>query len=78
MICLSDEFTEQISENRGKTQILVNSANIIDQADQQMLPAVYTSLENQLGFTPTDNGLITTARAFLQAISTPFIHVIKF
>ncbi|MFW9928500.1 MAG: MFS transporter [Candidatus Thorarchaeota archaeon] len=68
---MSQDQFEELKENRTSTQVLINSANIIDQADQEMFPAVYVALEHQLGFSPVQNGLITTSRSFLQAITTP-------
>ena len=59
------------SEDRKKSVILINSANIIDQADVQLLPAVYNSLERELGFDPVQLGLITAIRSLLQSVTNP-------
>ncbi len=68
----TSQVKEDFIKNRNRTQYLINSANIIDNADGQMLPAVYLTLERTLGFTPTENGIITAIRSLLQSISAPF------
>ncbi len=62
---------KEFSEDRKKSVALINSANIIDQADIQLLPAVYNSLESDLGFDPVQLGLITAIRSLLQSVLTP-------
>ena len=63
--------SQKFVQNRNKSVALINSANIIDQADIQLLPAVYASLERDMGFDPVQSGLITTIRSLLQALTTP-------
>lgn len=69
---LSDEEKKEFRRDRLKTQILINSANVIDNADAQVLSSLYTPIQNSLNFSLTQLGTITTARALLQAVSTPF------
>jgi MFS family permease len=68
---LSRESPDFLQE-RARTQYLINSATIIDFADAQTLPAVYRQLEEQFGYSPSELGAVTAARALLQALSTPF------
>ncbi|MFX1512796.1 MAG: MFS transporter [Promethearchaeota archaeon] len=67
----SSSVSTEFTSDRNRTQILVNSANIVDQADMQLLPAVYATLESSLGFSPIESSTITTSRSLLQALSTP-------
>jgi MFS family permease len=63
----SNSFTQ----GRKKSVVLINSANIVDQADIQLLPAVYSSLEQDMGFDPVQTGLITAVRSLLQSLTNP-------
>ena len=63
--------SKTFSENRKKSVLLINTANIIDQADVQLLPAVYNSLERDMGFDPIQLGLITAVRSLLQSLTNP-------
>ncbi|MFW9921825.1 MAG: spinster family MFS transporter [Candidatus Thorarchaeota archaeon] len=65
------EEIKNFKKDRAKTQVLINTANIIDNADGQLLPALYTPIQNDLGFSLGDLGGITAARSLLQAITTP-------
>ena len=60
-----------LDQNQKGSVVLINSANIIDQADVQLLPAVYNSLERDLGFDPVQLGLITAIRSLLQSLTNP-------
>lgn len=62
---------KEFLRGRRRTQVLINSANIIDNADAQMLSALYQPIQLSLGFNLTQLGAITTARALLQSASTP-------
>ena len=68
---LDEEERKEFIRERRTTQVLINTANTIDNADGNVLSALYTPLQSQLGFSAQDLGAITTARALLQAISTP-------
>ena len=59
------------AEKRKNSVLLINTANIIDQADVQLLPSVYNSLEQDLGFNPVQLGLITAVRSLLQSVTNP-------
>lgn len=69
-----DEFIidEEFKKNRSKTQALINTANIVDQADQNMLPVLYSDIQLTTGLSIQQLGNITLARALLQSISSPF------
>jgi len=61
----------EAKKDRTKTQVLVNTANIIDQADQNMLPVMYSSVQVTTGLSIQQLGNVTLARALLQSISSP-------
>ncbi len=65
------ELEEQFLSNRSRTQILINSASIIDEADDQILPAIYLPLQQRLGFSLVQLGAITAVGSLLQSVSTP-------
>ena len=67
------EQEKRLKRERTATQALINTANIIDQADGQVLSSMYDPIATSLGLSDaTSMGSITTARALLQAISSPF------
>ncbi len=65
------ELNEEFLENRSRTQILINSASIIDEADDQILPAMYLPLQQRLGLSLIQLGAITAIGSLLQSVSTP-------
>ena len=72
LIIMSENKTSKnFSHDRKNSVALINTANIIDQADVQLLPAVYNSLERDLGFNPVQLGLITAIRSLLQSVTNP-------
>ena len=62
---------EKFLEDRSRTQILINSASIIDEADDQILPAMYLPIQQRFGFTLVQLGAITAIGSLLQSVSTP-------
>ena len=56
---------------RTGTQVTINLANIIDNADGQIFPSVYEQIQGSLGLSVIDLGNLTGIRSFLQAIATP-------
>lgn len=68
---LENQVQDTFSKDKTKSVILINSSNIVDQADIQLLPAVYNSIESDLGFNPLQLGLITASRALLQSLFNP-------
>ncbi len=63
---------KKLRRERASTQALINTANIIDQADAQVLSSMYDPIATSLSLTDsTSLGAITTARALLQAVSSP-------
>ncbi|NHJ49129.1 MAG: MFS transporter [Asgard group archaeon] len=64
---IDDEF----KKDRRQTQVLINTANIVDQADQNMLPVLYSDIQLTTGLSIQQLGNITLARALLQSISSP-------
>lgn len=67
----SIQSEEEFLANRSRTQILINSASIIDEADDQILPAMYLPLQQRLGLSLVQLGAITAVGALLQSVSTP-------
>lgn len=70
----NSEFT--VPEGRSGTQVVINLANTIDYADQQIGVSVYNSIETQFHLTTTELGLITSARTLLQSVANPFWGVL--
>jgi len=70
---LEGEEEEQFKKDRRVTQVLINTANIIDQADAQVLSSMYDPIATSLGIADaTSLGSITAVRALLQSVSSPF------
>ena len=67
----ADAYESKFLQDRRLTQILINGASIIDEADTEMLPAVYAPIQKELGFSIAQLGLLTAIRALLQSLSTP-------
>ena len=67
----------EIPEARRKTQVGINSANIIDYADAQIDISVYNPVELEFGLTTTPLGAITAVRAILQSLFTPIWGVLS-
>ncbi|WXG47279.1 MAG: MFS transporter [Candidatus Atabeyarchaeum deiterrae] len=56
---------------RGRTQAVINTANIIDNSDGQLFPSLYAQIGTDVGLNPLQLGTITGIRSFLQAATTP-------
>jgi MFS family permease len=56
---------------RGRTQVTVNIANVIDSSDGQILPALYQQIGTDLGLSALQLGTITGVRSLLQSVTTP-------
>jgi MFS family permease len=56
---------------RTGTQVTINTANIIDNADGQIFPSVYAQVQGTLGLDIIQLGTLTGIRSFLQAATTP-------
>ena len=68
-----DEKTEKEVKIPGRTgtQVTINLANIIDNADGQIFPSVYEQIQGTMGLSVVDLGNLTGVRSLLQAITTP-------
>jgi MFS family permease len=67
---VKEEEVRKIPGRRG-TQATINLANIIDNSDGQIFPAVYEQVQGTLGLGVVELGNLTGVRSLLQAISTP-------
>lgn len=56
---------------RLMTSILVNMGNIMERADEQILPALYGFVAASFHIGPTQLGYLTLSRALVQAVSSP-------
>jgi MFS family permease len=56
---------------RTGTQVTINLANIIDNADGQIFPSVYEQIQGTLGLSVVELGNLTGVRSLLQAVTTP-------
>jgi len=58
-------------EGRKETQVVMNTANIIDNADSQLFPSVYPQIQSSLGLSIDQLGTITFAQSLLQSLTAP-------
>lgn len=56
---------------RFTTSILVNMGNIMERADEQILPALYGFVAASFHIGPTQLGYLTLSRALVQAVASP-------
>ena len=56
---------------RLMTSILVNMGNIMERADEQILPALYGFVAASFRIGPTQLGYLTLSRALVQAVASP-------
>ena len=70
MVEEKDEELKNIPGRTG-TQVTINLANVIDNANAQIFPSVYYQIQGSLGLSVVDLGNLTGVRTFLQAIVTP-------
>jgi MFS family permease len=61
---------------RKRTAALVNLAMVVEQANEQMLPAVYLFVGTSLSATPSQLGTLTLCRALVQTLSSPLSGVL--
>lgn len=57
---------------KPRTIALINIASILEKADEQILPALYSRIGASFDATPTQLGYITLGRAMMQAFASPF------
>ena len=62
---------KEAEPGQTRTQIAVNTANIIDNADQQLFPSLYAQIQSTTGLDIVQLGWVTGVRTFLQAVTTP-------
>src|SRR5271157_3731527 len=56
---------------RKRTQLVMNTANMIDNADGQLYPSVYTQMQSSMGLSLNQLGFITSVQSLLQSVTTP-------
>jgi MFS family permease len=57
--------------DRKRTQFVMNTANMIDNADGQLYPSVYPQIQSSMHLSLDQLGLITSIQTILQSITTP-------
>lgn len=62
---------EDFKSRRRRTLFLLYAVCFVDGADVQLLPASFRALEANVGFTPTDLGLLAFAQAIFMATFAP-------
>jgi MFS family permease len=62
---------EAEAPGRTRTQLTINLANIIDNSDGQLFPALYEQIGYSLSLSAFELGMITGVRAVLQSVTTP-------
>lgn len=58
-------------QTRLTTSVLVNMGNIMERADEQILPALYGFVAASFNIGPTQLGYLTLSRALVQAVASP-------
>jgi len=73
MSIMSEKKEDDIRKVPGRTgtQVTINLANIIDNSDGQIFPAVYEQIQGSTGLSIVDLGNLTGIRSLLQALATP-------
>jgi len=73
MSITSEKKEDDIRKVPGRTgtQVTINLANIIDNSDGQIFPAVYEQIQSSIGLSIVDLGNLTGIRSLLQALATP-------
>jgi len=73
MSIMSEKKEDDIRKVPGRTgtQVTINLANIIDNSDGQIFPAVYEQIQGSTGLSIVDLGNLTGIRSLLQAVATP-------
>jgi MFS family permease len=73
MSTMSEKKEDEIRKIPGRrgTQLTINLANIIDNSDGQIFPAVYEQIQGSVGLSIVDLGNLTGIRSLLQALATP-------
>ncbi|HMF32317.1 MAG TPA: MFS transporter [Candidatus Lokiarchaeia archaeon] len=66
-----NEKEKERVEGRSQTQVVINTANIIDNADGQLFPSVYPQVQATMGLSIEQLGFITGVRSILQSVTTP-------
>ncbi|HMF30511.1 MAG TPA: MFS transporter [Candidatus Lokiarchaeia archaeon] len=65
------EKEKDLIAGRKETQIVMNTANIIDNADAQLFPSVYPQVQSSMGLSIEQLGLITGVQSLLQSLTSP-------
>eukprot|EP00879_Flechtneria_rotunda_P014283 GHRR01014921.1.p1 GENE.GHRR01014921.1~~GHRR01014921.1.p1 ORF type:complete len:482 (+),score=156.06 GHRR01014921.1:483-1928(+) len=61
---------------RLRTTVLVNLAMVVEQANEQVLPAVYLFVGRSLNATPVQLGTLTLCRAMVQTLASPMSGIL--
>ena len=64
------------AHHRQRTAALVNLAMVVEQANEQLLPAVYLFVGSSLRATPSQLGTLTLCRALVQTLASPLSGVL--
>lgn len=62
--------------SRLRTTALVNLAMVVEQANEQVLPAVYLFVGRSLNATPVQLGTLTLCRAMVQTLASPLSGIL--
>lgn len=62
---------QQVIPGRTRTQVAINLANVVDNWDGQILPALYAQIGSSLSLSALQLGTITGVRSLLQSVTTP-------
>jgi len=72
----SEASNDPMERKRRWTTISIYLASIVERADEQILPALYYFVGVSLGATPSQLGILTLARALVQAFTSPLSGVL--
>lgn len=63
-------------DDRGRTTLVINLASIMERVDEQLLPALYSRVGASFSADPQHLGILTFARAVVQALASPLAGVL--
>lgn len=67
---------QHVWDERGRTTLVINLASIMERVDEQLLPALYSRVGASFSADPEQLGILTFARAVVQALASPLAGVL--
>lgn len=73
---LPRRLQQPVWDERGRTTLVINLASIMERVDEQLLPALYSRVGASFSADPEHLGILTFARAVVQALASPLAGVL--